>query len=509
MLTSLFSFRKCRSIAALALSVLFFLAVSCVKDTRTESVTSFKEPVPVSGHGAIVLSGQTEDPFSLENMQRAYTSLGGSSVLSPTHLYLRFLPSSVEDILEVSSLGVPLFDHPLDSIMDTDGDYYVDPSCSSSPYTWIYTVLPARGSISGDITYEILYECFISPGTKYSGTRTLSWEDIAAESFREAGFLSSSSSPAWHEPSGKITIKGADSKGSEVPVPGLRVVMSEFTLVTSAFTGDDGTFSSSVSFPGTVRFRADFSDGKNSVGMGESRLPFCTHSLGWTSEETQDFKLSSGLMDGSFKQSAAYFAIRDYIAMVEKEDIPKVTLPDAFSIRFLSGLDSEGMPLMSGRGGKIPEKLLEGYLPGGMEALLSYCPDAVSGEGSGDDFAEVYASVSKLTAACSLFPVLGSSSWSRSISGSLSAELFGGDSSSYGQSDEVIWMWASLVAGIMYRQRFGRDMPRNAADKDCLLILPEFYEKGVSLKEILSAISWKTESAEDLLLQLSEMGYSL
>ena len=503
MLTSLSLSVQCRSLAALASAVLLSFAVSCVKEPRTETVSSFKEPVPASGHGAIVVSGQSQDPFSLENMQRALSSLGGTSVLSPTHIYLRFLPSSAEDISAVSSLGVPLFDHPLDCAMDTDGDYYVDPSFSSSPYTWIYAVLPVRSSIPGGLSYEILHECHISPGAKYSGNRTLSWEDIVAESFRDAGYLSENSSPSWHIPSGKITVKGADQQGTDVPVPGLRVVMSEFTLVSSAFTEDDGTFASMVSFPGTVRHRADFSDGENFVGVGESRLPFCTWSLGWTAEEKCAFDLSSDFVSGCYKRVAAFLAIRDYISLVESEDITKVSLPDAFSVRFLPGLDSEGMPLMSGRGAKIPEELLEEYLPAGTGPLLSFSPDAVSGEGSGDDFAQVYASVSKLTAACSLFSVLGSTSWSRSVSGSLSAELYGGDPSSYGQSDEVIRMWSSLLAGIMYRQRFGRDMPRNAADKDYLLILPEFYEKGTSLKEILSAISWRTTTAEELISAIS------
>ena len=58
-------------------------------------------------------------------------------------------------------------------------------------------------------------------------------------------------------------------------------------------------------------------------------------------------------------------------------------------------------------------------------------------------------------------------------------------------------MWSDLVAGIMYEERFGRQYP--VSEGDHMELLPGLYTGGETLSEILSLITWKTATADDLL----------
>jgi hypothetical protein len=49
----------------------------------------------------------------------------------------------------------------------------------------------------------------------------------------------------------------------------------------------------------------------------------------------------------------------------------------------------------------------------------------------------------------------------------------------------------------MYEKRFGRPCP--VSEGDHMELLPELYAGGESLGEILSLITWKTATADDLL----------
>ncbi len=55
------------------------------------------------------------NPYSLANMQQAYTNLyGNANGVALTHKYVRFKPSSPQQLSVLENLEIDLFDHPLD-----------------------------------------------------------------------------------------------------------------------------------------------------------------------------------------------------------------------------------------------------------------------------------------------------------------------------------------------------------------------------------------------------------
>ena len=498
-----FNFRL-SSVRILSLALLPMFAFSCIKDTHSIEGGSLSETIPSPGHDAIVLGKTVSDPFSLENMQKACNSLGHERVLSPTHLYVRFMPSSPDDLSGINSLGVPVFDHPLDRIIDTEGDYYTDPSPVSTLYTWLYAVVDVRSSLPENLTYEILYECFISPYYSITGEKTITWKDMVEESFRLTGLSKGKAPLSWSTPSGTLSVKGASAGEKDAPLQGVRVVMSKFTLVSFAMTDEKGGFCSDVPLPGNIRCRVDFTDGENSIGISESKALASSHTLGWSGDERGSFSIGADSGVRTLRRSAAALALKDYMTFIEREGLSSVNLPEGYSLRLMSGLDSEGMPLMSGRGMLVLSGLMNEYLPGGESSVTAYSADAVLGDKCGKNIKEAYADAAFMISASGLYSLLGPSYWGRSLTSGMKSELYGGTSSSYGQSDDVIRMWSSFLAGILYEERFERSAPRSSDDEDMLLFLPSVHEKGVSPEEILSVISWRTTTSEDLMSALGD-----
>ena len=68
-------------------------------------------------HEMIVLGDKLEDPYTVANMTKAlntlYPSRAGTSSLRATHLYVRFLPRDRSEYARLDSMGVVLYDHPL------------------------------------------------------------------------------------------------------------------------------------------------------------------------------------------------------------------------------------------------------------------------------------------------------------------------------------------------------------------------------------------------------------
>ena len=67
-------------------------------------------------HDQIVLGEKLEDPYAIQNITKAlarlYPTKAGREDLTPTDLYVRFLPTTDEEVETLVSLGVHLTDHP-------------------------------------------------------------------------------------------------------------------------------------------------------------------------------------------------------------------------------------------------------------------------------------------------------------------------------------------------------------------------------------------------------------
>ena len=98
--------------------------------------------------GMIELGEELEDPYSIMNIQKAYTRLKSidSTVyeidLKPNKKYIRFLPKTDEEFqLLKDDTTLILYDFPLNFEVLKMGDYYHDPSIPENEITWQYCVV--------------------------------------------------------------------------------------------------------------------------------------------------------------------------------------------------------------------------------------------------------------------------------------------------------------------------------------------------------------------------------
>ncbi len=124
---------------------------ACTKDEYTlnkmnsNEQHSKKSSIAQPSEGLMSLGNQLEDPYALKNMKKAYSNLKAANPslpdvnIQPTHLYMRFLPSTEEELsLLKSDTSLVLYDYPLNFEITTLGTYYHDPSLPETAITWQY-----------------------------------------------------------------------------------------------------------------------------------------------------------------------------------------------------------------------------------------------------------------------------------------------------------------------------------------------------------------------------------
>jgi hypothetical protein len=115
---------------------MIFGLFSCQKDELTfETETQIETNQNVEPKEIIVLGNKLENPYSVENMKRAYESLKSSGILKSATtdtfdietntLYIRFLPKDSADLrLLWADTTIELFDYPMDYEITEEGFYY-------------------------------------------------------------------------------------------------------------------------------------------------------------------------------------------------------------------------------------------------------------------------------------------------------------------------------------------------------------------------------------------------
>ncbi|GHE37130.1 hypothetical protein [Sphingobacterium griseoflavum] len=116
------------------------------------------------------LGEKLENPYSLPNMKRAIQLLmsvapdadfPSVSDLSPTHLYVRFLPADYEEMQVLEQDSTLLYDPvPFGYENSMDLDYYHDPEIPEDKITWLYAFVPHDYSFP-DVQYEVLEEIYM------------------------------------------------------------------------------------------------------------------------------------------------------------------------------------------------------------------------------------------------------------------------------------------------------------------------------------------------------------
>ena len=198
----------------------------------------------------IRLGEKVESPFLLSNMQRAVDSLSARSGLkskinlSPTHLYVRFLPADeVEYDQLVADTTLDFDPYPLDRKL-SEGDHYHDPLLPADAITWQYSVVPIEYNFEKtNIPYEILDELYIldedldredisveKSQLRSSNIKPLSWKDVVNEALLQTGNIGKSELRAKWIPS--ATIMAYDNLlGGYIPLQGVKVRIRYFAFL--------------------------------------------------------------------------------------------------------------------------------------------------------------------------------------------------------------------------------------------------------------------------------------
>jgi len=229
--------------------------IGCNKEEITETSVS-TETLPIN-EGMIVLGEKLENPYSLQNMTRAYESLsenGGlkssdkGKEIKPTHLYVRFLPKNREELEMLwAEKKLEFFDYPLDYELLNTGTYYRDPSIPEGKPGWMYTVVPAGFKFPA-VEYELIEECVIPKEENKNLKSTSDYEllmQLELESLRMTGNLKKEdglkSVMADSYPNGFIKVQNT-STNSMIGVQGVKVRVRSYVKIDAQYTINSAGF---------------------------------------------------------------------------------------------------------------------------------------------------------------------------------------------------------------------------------------------------------------------------
>jgi hypothetical protein len=105
----------------------------------------------------------TQNPFSVENMTRAWNILYPDckvTSLNPTDKYIKLKPNSAEQVYELKKdISLTLFEFPLDYKVIEMGDYYDDPTAGE--FQNFYGIIGSEQSMPANIDREVLSELYL------------------------------------------------------------------------------------------------------------------------------------------------------------------------------------------------------------------------------------------------------------------------------------------------------------------------------------------------------------
>lgn len=273
--------------------------------------------------GMIKLGKKLENPYSVANMRKAAENLKKKSDdIKATHLYLKFLPQTINEAMSLKSdTNLILFDYPLDYEILEEGNYYVDPESSVASLTYLYAVISIDDEIP-DYTYEILEYLHKPSENEY---------DIEDESINLTNYPCSNLSKKMREkynPTGYIKIINGNNS---LPVQNIRLRVGRSFWWYEPTTNDKGYFYVGDTYRHEVgvyvQHRSSIANIRRTVTevMGVAvRDKFCNVNSGNTGSSFF-ISPSSDTDSHRWKKLAVHNAIREYNKYAAKYNIIKVS----------------------------------------------------------------------------------------------------------------------------------------------------------------------------------------
>ena len=420
------------------------------------------------GHEMIVLGDRLEDPYSVENMEKAldavYPTKAERVPLQPTDYYVRFLPSGEEQYEELVAMGLMLVDHPVDYTILREGDYYHDPGIAEDKITWQYAVVDKDFKFPSHIRYELLEQCYISEHDASTKSDGIDWGEVERAAFRltgNGGMLSGQTrSGESGTPSGRITIVDSALGDEPFGVKGVKVSCNCFVKFAHAYTDKDGYYQMSRSFRSNPRYRLVF---KNRLGFGIGfNLLLCPASfstLGKHSPQGTDLKVTSDSDSRLFTRCVVNNAAYDYYEQCKSESKSIKTPPGNLRIWLFRNLGMSSAMMM--QQGAIIDGSIVGKFLGEYTFLLKvFLPDITLGLRDAWTYEDIYSITVHELAHASHFMQVGKDYWNHYAEYILKSFVSSGfmtygvgTEDDYGYC-EVGEMWAYYMQTVLHNERY-------------------------------------------------------
>lgn len=491
------------------------MPLACGRDLPITEPSS-RAPKGEVFHGMIELGEKLEDPYAVENMQKALSSVYPTKAdrvdIHPTDLYVRFLPSSDADLQRLRADGLYLLDHPMDYRIVREGDYYVDPSLDPESITWQYAVVDSNYAFPEGIEYEILDHCYISehdPDTR-SALKDVDWRLVEEEAFRLTGngdmLVQERTKADALKPSGRITVSDPGfCEGKPVGLAGVIVACNVFVKVGFTHTDRDGYYSIPMEFTSDPRYRLVFQNDKGfSLGLNLVMLPASVSTLGSGGPGGIDYTITQQDDASLMRRSAINNAAYDYISRCTPQDL-KISAPPADIRIWLIPLLSQSSAPMLHHGAGLDHELVKQYAGNYATAVKIFLPDITIGTYEADTFAGLYNSTVHELAHASHFAQVGTEYWTPFISYIVYSYVtdrgapYGHGSGEGAGQCAVGEMWAYFLAATLNKDRYGGSLP---SFPSWMWFRPEIlscmYERGVSQAQIFRALKKSVTTVDAL-----------
>lgn len=345
-----------KKITLLLVGVLVFAMsfFSCKEDDNliSEPQTTLQEELATETDGQVVLGKKLENPYSIKNMRKAYTSLmkkkakkqylaktfSNETAIEVTDYYVRFLVENDEqkNLLVADSLNLSVI--PLDVEIEEEGDYYVDENTQEQEAQWFYTSVPKDYEFKSEITYEILEELFlfeepdedteavtIAGKTNIDTNFLLDLEDEALKITNNVNdtkkLADFSERRRRAKPCGWIRVINT-STGIAEGVEGVRVVTRRWFKWGKAYTTSNGYYKISKKYRRNVNYKVQFENQKGfKIWQSIINISHATYRMGKHSKYGHSFTFNTNSVGWSW--STVNNATVQYLKYCEKFSIGK------------------------------------------------------------------------------------------------------------------------------------------------------------------------------------------
>ena len=469
-------------------------------------------------HGMIELGEKLEDPYSVDHMRAAVASLyptrAGRIDISPTDLYVRFLPKTEGEYEFLLSKGLKLSDHPVEYRIVKEGDYYHDPDLEKEAITWQYAVVGKDFAFPSGIRYEVLDECYISENDPVTRAESgIDWDAVEAEAYRLTGNADlypgtrADEEPSF--PEGRITIEDPDSFGGKpYGVAGVMVCCNSFVKFATAYTDRDGYYHLPKKYSSTPRYRLVFRNSAGfSIGLNLILVPASVSTLGTGPAAGVDVHIDADSDRTLWQRAVVNNAAYDYIARCASSDLDLKAPPQDLRIWIFKNLSCSSTAMLHHGAFVEGDGVIQRFLAGYSSLLKVFLPDITVGAAAGDGaFADLYCAVMHEMAHASHYAQVGNAWWNPFISYIIRSYVkegrmvYGSGKEEGAGYCEVGEMWGYFMESVLFRDRYGGDLPAlGIAYWFYPQIFRYLYERGLTCADLFKALRSNVTSRDDLL----------